>query len=489
MANELDISVWLDQDPGRLIEVDKWIIKAALRDYDFWLKCSEKVCVDPTGSGMDLRDFNDYKHNVIFIGLKKFFNVITGSLTASGTFTVPDPTLFIEFLRQEAKQGHLCSEAELDGIATEYVALLGDSGNYAAAANRALPFWLTRKRAQYIASGRDLTLEKLMRAVEQHADVVSTVSDNSESIVFYGEHPRNRDASGQIMLSDLSGLSRAIGGFFAGDAYMFQSPSGGGKTVMACQLLVEFVKAHLDVVFISTEQPWKEIEPRILASSCNIPIDRPYLINRFDYFGAKAYKAEMARIVAWEAMAAKHFLFVRWNTDNSQSVRTDLEATIRLATAKFGKKPKVVILDWVGGALGDNVDAANLRFAYQAAADAFASAADKHQFIGIATAQSKNDRNYRALSAEQLAENKSMHRKFTTLVGITAIVENEEESKLDPNNRRCRAEQWLDISKARKGMEMRIRVRRQFDMQKFVELTSSKGVPLAAPPIAPAAVP
>lgn len=466
----LDPNAWLDEDPERMSLVDGWIIRSVLGSYDFWLHASEKLCIDPENHRSTLADFDDFKHNIILIGLRRYYNIMQDTVPPDGKMNLPQPEVFEDFLRAEAKNGSLCLEEETSDIIREYKNLLEDTRDFSYQAKKFMPAWLTRKRAGHISSGSDLTLEKLLTSAEIHADIVSAVDQDNDSFILYGRHPEYDEPSGRVDLGkDLRNLSASIGGLFRGDCYLFHSPTGGGKTVVAGQILVNLVLSGLKGIFISTEQPWKEIEPRIISSACDVQINMPFMVNRFHREAALQHKSCQQRILEWEKNAFEKFCFVRWSTDNTQSVRTDLEATIRKGAARLGQQPDFVILDWIGGAIGDNVDSNNLRFAYQTAADAFAAAADKHKFIGIATAQSKSDRNYLTLTAEQLAECKSMHRKFTTLVGITAIAEKTDDEGHDPTNNRIRKFQFFDVSKARKGIERRIAMERFFEYQKFRE--------------------
>lgn len=343
------------------------------------------------------------------------------------------------------------------------------SSALANAAARFLPAWLSKRRAKFLGvRAKNMTLDELMTASERHSDVVSSISTSSDDIVLYGRHKRYSEESGAIHLTSLPCLSQSIGGFFKGDAYLFQAPTGGGKTVMAVQLLVDLIGTNNCGIFISTEQPWKEIEPRIISNTCNIDISHEALKNRFDYEALKNQKFHISKVDEWEKNAAGKFVFFHWNSDNTQSVKTDLEATLRKGKSMLGREPDFVILDWIGGAIGSEANHENLRFTYQNTADAFAAAAQKHSFIGIAFAQTKGDKVYYTLGSEQLAECKTMHRKFTALVGVTAITVKDDKD-MDGTQAKYETKQFIDVAKSRKGEAARISVDRVFQFQKFRE--------------------
>lgn len=454
-------NAWMDEDPSRMGIVEDWIFSSALSDYDFWLSVADRVCLDPY-DGSDIDDFDKHERNIAFSAVRKFIRTM-------GTSEIPAPDALGDFLKQEAKSGNLCMEEEIPGVMDFYRNCTGKkvSPSVISLAGKFLPPWLSRKRAKLIGNqSRRMTLDELVTAGERHSDVVSSICASDTDIVLYGNHPRFQEDSGAIQLRSLPRLSTSLGGFYRGDAYLFQAQSGAGKTVMSVQMLVDFVSQNMKGIFISTEQPWKEIEPRIISNATSIDIGHDALKNRFDYERLKSEKFSISKVDEWEAMARGKFVFFHWSSDNTQSVKTDLEATLRKGKSLLGDEPDFVILDWIGGALGSDTNSDNLRFTYQTTADAFAAACLKHRFIGIAFAQSKADKVYYSLGSEQLAECKTMHRKFAGLVGITAIPVKDDQGGAKSKYEKT---QYLDVSKSRKGDPARIGVTREFGFQKFIE--------------------
>ena len=473
MAYEINLEPenWINSDPDRMMQVETWIFDASLCDYDFWLSVAERVCVNPE-TGKDMDDFDNVHRNIIFTGIRSLFKINYTDSQGDIKPNNPDPDILKAFLLHEASQGNLCATEEVPEVIDFYKETLDrlkPNAHLKAIATKFVPMWLSKKRAKYLgATAKHMTLEQLLSASERHSDAVSSVSENTDSVILYGKHKRYQEVSGGILLTTLPMLSKSLGGLFKGDAYMFQAPTGGGKTVMAVQLLVDLVGSSNCGIFISTEQPWKELEPRIIANTCQIDIGHESLKNRFDYESLKSQKFNISKVDEWEKAAAGKFAFFHWNSDNTQSVKTDLEATLRKGKALLGKDPDFVILDWIGGAIGSDANHENLRFTYQNTSDAFAAAAQKHKFIGIAFAQSKADKVYYTLSSEHLAECKTMHRKYTALVGITAITA-KDEKEMDGSKAKYENKQYFDVAKSRKGEPARISVDRLFQFQKFQE--------------------
>ena len=483
--------------PGQMQEAEKWIMLSLIHNYDFWLMCQERLCKDPETS-KEIDDFYDVKHNVIFRGLRIYAN-LQGETDGKSDHT-PTASSLQTVLKMQADQALLCTHEEIPEIVRLYDEYKADakSGNdWVNSAKKIFNGWLSISRTKHIVTGaKDSTLDELIANAERQSDAVSTTQD--EDIVLFGKHKRRVHPKNSISLTGFPFLSQKLGNFRYGNAYLFQAPTGGGKTVMACQLVHEFISQGLKGVMITTEQGFDELEPRFVAIACSINIghkglnqgvDEPLLQND------KSDPSLYTRFREWEAMANGMFVVYPWENDNSQSIHTDLEATIRKVTKLLGVPPQFVILDWIGGALGSDVEPENTRIAYQLAADAFAASAKKHKYIGCAFAQSIVNKHLFKLDASTLAECKTMHRKYCSLIGITAI-ENidskgqstdrfgkpvDEDTQKANNSKLTRDlyqdEQFFDIAKARFGKPGRIQIKREFHFQRFKELKDVDSAP------------
>lgn len=483
------------RSPAQQKEVEKWIMYGMIHDFDFWLLCQERVCKDPE-TGDDIDDFNKMEYNAIFKGMRKFNELKAENDTGPFAPTIEGLKSILEL---QADSGNVCTMDEVPIIIENYKYFYEDRAtatNWVSAAKSVFPHWLSIARARYVSNGStDATLDELVDAAEKQSDAVATTSD--EDIVVYGKHVRPEKPKNSVFLSGFPLLSSKLGNFRYANAYLFQAPSGGGKTVMACQLVHEFVSQGLKGVLITTEQGFDELEPRFISMACSINIKHPGLEQGVDLDLLRTDRQDpslFTRFNEWEEMAKEMFVVYPWESDNSQSIHTDLEATIRKVAKLLKQPPQFVILDWIGGALGADIAPEYLRVAYQKAANAFAASAKKHRYIGCAFAQTVGNKHLMKLDASTLAECKTMHTKYCSLIGITAI-ENldrtgEERSSGDPNNQQqnkkhktqpnpevaklvkdlYRDEQFFDISKARFGKAGRIAIKREFEYQRFREL-------------------
>lgn len=473
--------------PAQKREVESWLMYALIHDYDFWLLCLERLCKDPE-TETEIDDFEELNHNIIFKALRRFSSL--GHSDTDKDFT-PSIEGMRSILQLEADHARLCTAEEIPGLIELYskYKLDPDSGRtWAKSARNLFAPWLSIARANHVSTGLDNhTLDEMIASAERQSDAVSTTED--DDIVVYGKQKRVSKPKNSVALTGFPMLSQKLGNFRYGNGYLFQAPSGGGKTVLACQLVHEFVSQGLKGVMITTEQGFDELEPRFVSLACSIPIYHAGLNMGVEEELLKRDKNDPSiytRFREWEQMAKNMFVVYPWENDNSQSIHTDMEATIRRVTKLLGCPPQFVILDWIGGALGSDVAPENLRIAYQMAANAFAASAKKHKYIGCAFAQTVGNKHLFKLDASTLAECKTMHTKYCSLIGITAIETLGKDGEVTPsknpskNNSQngqnvlvkdvYRDEQFLDVSKARFGKPGRIAIKREFHFQRFKEL-------------------
>jgi hypothetical protein len=130
----------------------------------------------------------------------------------------------------------------------------------------------------------------------------------------------------------------------------------------------------------------------------------------------------------------------------------------------------LLVLDWLGGALGRKYasDPAMLRLQLQEAADFMAQAAEKYNMVTVDFAQAHVSLAYDRLRVDQscLAECKMLGREKTGVLGITGFRQNpNDESSFDKPI--FQNEQYFYVSKARKSEGFPIKVRRDFKFQRF----------------------
>ena len=247
------------------------------------------------------------------------------------------------------------------------------------------------------------------------------------------------------------------GGLARGEFSLFIAGTGVGKTVMATQLAAHFATMGLRGLLITTEERRKDLELRMVSNRANIPYKR--IQARFD--PALLQPIELERYRAVRLALDNHLTIVEWLGDRSRSVGQNLESEVRKAGAI-----DFVILDWIGGALGETKPEL-VRLAYQAAADKLADIARAHNLIciGLAQAHPTQSRNKAKVDSTMLCECKTMGQRATNIIGISGleqIVEDGCESERIYQDR-----QFFFISKCRKSKGGLKPFIRDFDYQRL----------------------
>lgn len=82
------------------------------------------------------------------------------------------------------------------------------------------------------------------------------------------------DKSENVIPTGISKLDEVIGGFLRGSLVTVGATSGGGKSLMACQLAINMAYAGYKVVIIPLEMSKEEMEARIIANLTGIDVTR-----------------------------------------------------------------------------------------------------------------------------------------------------------------------------------------------------------------------
>jgi replicative DNA helicase len=262
------------------------------------------------------------------------------------------------------------------------------------------------------------------------------------------------------------------GGFGMKEMTLMIGSTGAGKTVFACQLATAFALNGEPGILITTEQTHDQLEPRYVACNCSIPIEQIKDGINFD----KMSKAQVQLIKEMQAKIGKKMVILDWINDRSKTVCEDLSEEIRRFRSDYKVNPRWLIFDWIGGAMGavSNKDMSVFRLIMQKTADKLADIAHQESMAVIALAQGniKECRNNMRVDSTCLAENKSLGRNATTILGISQLQEQVDAmSSGEPPYVR---KQFIFVSKARKGVGGLIPVRRAFEYQRYENLESSE---------------
>lgn len=265
------------------------------------------------------------------------------------------------------------------------------------------------------------------------------------------------------------------GGLGRGEHSVFVAPSGGGKTVMACQIALSMIWAKYNVLFITTEQRTRELLPRIIScwsreayrrdKSSVLPISIASI--------GKGISKKLVTSSQWEFIQTKkevirtYAQFSDWTRD-SLTVEADLHRTVQAAKqhyAKRGAELDVVILDWIGGNLGAAATTPDRRrIMYDEAAVTMKNVAIEYNVSTISMAQATPlATKKRYITQMDIAECKSLHNQAVAGFGIAAYSYGDDQK----GGMLFSPDQTLCCFKSRKGITGLANLKRDFTFQRF----------------------
>lgn len=254
------------------------------------------------------------------------------------------------------------------------------------------------------------------------------------------------------------------------------APTGQGKTVFALQLAAHVAAGGpRHVLFISTEQNHTELEPRIIScQSCDTSAGMTPI--SFDEIKDGVNKTlanrtlnddQVNTVKAIQASLRPFLHMVDWK--GGQKSINDLQALVQKAKKVYGQVD-VVILDWIGAALGEGVtDSDKKRNLYYLAAEKMKNIAAEENVATISMAQTTKDGfNKPMITEEHLAECKSLHWQATAAFGISALRDKLNEGSESQGT--YKDVQWMNAFKSRKSKSIIFKIQRDFDHQRFSKL-------------------
>jgi replicative DNA helicase len=288
--------------------------------------------------------------------------------------------------------------------------------------------------------------------IHSFADCMIATEDNIERIRT-GIYPLDSATGGGVALKE---------------ATLIIGPPGGGKTVLTCQLASNMAIAGIPTLLISTEESGDRLYPRIVSNHCNVPIG---LIKD----GVKAESLQPEQREKFNQLCGRLtpdvFRIVNWD-DHAKDIESNFEALYEQAAKAMGRPPRAVFLDWLGGALGRNTtnDASAFRMILKRGACTMAAIAKQYNIHTITFAQASLNQciNKVRVDATMLSENKTLHEDMTNVWGLTVMLDPDANADTGAEGPVFKPEQYIYVSKSRRGVNKKIPVRTDFGYQRFV---------------------
>lgn len=441
-------------------DYEKYLIRAIDGSRAFFDRVKDTLCVSETGKDTD--DFAKPYHNEIYRAIKRYYEVRSDIDAANIS-----PSACRAFLQTSAEGGSgNIGIDEVETLTTYVTSTLQqvDVREAVSMVSEAYDFWLKRRRMrkmfQSVVSRENWDPDELMDQVKQTVSHIDHNQKKNQTSFTFGDGLDSEELDLIRYSSGLPALDAALGGGWAKTEYtLWIAPTSAGKTVMALQQGVTLVRQGLVGVIITTEQRNIELEPRVISAWANVPFDRIK-------DGVKMNKLTHTEAIALQKLRAElqgKLFFENWMFDRSKSVVNDLSTLVDEYKKKYGRCD-FVILDWIGGALGEGLTPEGIRLTYQKTSDKMADMARDHDIITMAFIQANvtQSRNRKDIDASMISECKMAGANATNIIGISALIDRADNAATVYSQ-----EQWLHCSKTRKGPTAPVRVRREFEYQRF----------------------
>lgn len=458
IPSENEIHRMVDKDP---LSFEKYLLRAIDGSKSFFQRVRDTLC--RTDTGTDVNDFTMAPHNEIYRALLNYYTIRPDMAAANIS-----EQACRSFLQAAAEGGSgNIGLHEVDQIALYVRDVLQaiDPAEAVAMVSASYEYWLKKRRLRKlfnsVTSKENWNPDTFVDDAITQRKEIDRLREKKRTKFAFGDGMDEGEFDLERFSTGIPALDASLGGGWARTEYtLWIAPTGAGKTVMAMQQGVTLVRQKLKGIIISTEQRHIELEPRIVSAWANIPFDRikdgikERHLTHMESMAVNQLKLEL-----------KESLWIEnWMHDRSKSILNDLDDLVESYKKEHGSCD-FVILDWIGGALGERAKSNPeiIRHLFQHTSDKMADLARDHDIITHAFIQAHpgQARNKQEIDSSMISECKTAGVNATNILGISALLAN-----ADDHNT-FKEEQYIHCSKSRKGGARKVRVRREFGYQRF----------------------
>lgn len=445
-----------------------YLMAAITHDREFYDIVSPVLC---QFNGEELEDFSVKVYNGLFFALHNYRTL----LGSAGGADIPDSGFLATMLNIYAGQAKFLDFDQVPQAVAVFEEIARTPFNPAIGTlvRAGWGRWLEKRRVKFAASRHfgmdDWDVSALMERIQIQTSAIRARHQHSNDVYCMGDWEGMDESPLTIMPTGITGLDRAMsGGPARGEATLGIAAQGSGKTVLACHLAGYWAKHNFKGVFITTEQPGKFLEPRIISNFCNIPFSRINRGIRYDQMTElqrKSYEDVRSSI-------GKNMMFVHWKASDNKTIRADLHQTLEFVGEQLGGLD-FVVLDWLSPSvvgIKTEEQAQYGRHLWQMSADYYAAATEQYKIVSWLFAQANmlQSRNKAQVDASMASECKGLSQNMHNGVGMSAM--------LDPNAvvtahgeevDNFAEKQYLNIFKCRLGTPRCIPFKREYNYQRI----------------------
>lgn len=258
-------------------------------------------------------------------------------------------------------------------------------------------------------------------------------------------------------------LDMINGGFCAGEAYGILAPTGGGKTVLACQLAFERALRKEHTTLFLYEQPVEgDIMERFMTLSTGVTID-----NYRDKDWSEVPEERKARFSEAMTDISPYLTVVDFSQGSAGTAGADDVISALEEITKMGYPAKFIQLDWIGamvrrvlGVRGIPDEPGNYGPVYTSEVDKIMQYARSKGMCGLFYHQLNTNANDRSPKVKPTAAEAMFIRSYAYyLDGCFCL------GRMDETSQVC----WLTTDKLRRGLRQSSLIRLAGGTMRFVE--------------------
>jgi hypothetical protein len=346
--------------------------------------------------------------------------------------------------------------------------------NFQSIVDKGIQYWLAQKRSRRgvapLMGDMRKNVDDIKAAIAQVETSVQSLGERQSTGLMDGliSAADDHKYSGDIIPFPLPTLNNALeGGITKTEIILGVAPQNGGKTVWATMCGRFWAEMKYNVLFISTEELVTRIVPRIVSSGMDIDyklIARGIREMNFD-------KDQWDKIVEYIKMLETQMRFQFHKTEGTGIA--DLLPGIIETEIENGFTPDILILDWLGGGLGERAknDRDTMTQFYKESAAKLKTVALDYNLMLMTMAQAgmSKSKDQKLIDAQMIDNCTGLAERFDFGIGISALQETNVDRSVQ-NRATFKETQYINPFKVRYAQGGAVPVLRRFGTQKFLDV-------------------
>lgn len=463
---------------------EKYVLAACMKSETLWRKLERVLCV--RNSRNYTREVNDFTSQSAYV----LFRIVKAFHTSSAIFSEPDILAIVTLLSTSAAipVGFVMTDAKRQAIISLAIEVLQIEKVLAeTVVTETWKDWL--HNVQVLSSFADIRRGGFSSDLQTKIDQVNELKaaldaadsgDDGNGLNTFAEWSDKLDnvVERMPMGHNFANLNALLGGGFGkGEHVLAVVPSGGGKTVLACQVATELAQAGRHVMLISTEQRPAALLPRIYSSMSWEAAPTPNGRMSYKMLKDSAMKllypklnSEQQEVVQKINAAVGSYIHMDiWdNTRGSVGYIEEMLDKYNRQLAEKGEKGiEMIILDWIGSTIQPK-PGEELRHLMLRASEEMYRLAESYNVGAMSTCQTNDKgRTAKLVGSEHIAEAKGIIQTATVAFGISTLEANQEQGMPSDGVSKYAVKQFLNGFKVRHSEARVFEVTRNFAYMRY----------------------